>query len=76
MKTENQILAHFRPFFGSFLADFHFRAEVKKVTSQAEQSRAENLSARAMARARSASTPHIYFAAHMVLHSAVGLYPF
>ena len=36
MKTENRILAHFRPIFGSFLANFRFRAEVKKVTSRAE----------------------------------------
>ena len=36
MKTENQILAHFRPIFSSFLAHFHFRAEVKKVTSRVE----------------------------------------
>jgi len=41
IKTENLILAHFRPIFGSFLADFRFRAEVKKVTSRAELSRAE-----------------------------------
>ena len=34
--TENQILTHFRPIFGSFLDDFRLRAEVKKVTSQAE----------------------------------------
>ena len=34
--TENQILAHFRPIFSSFLADFGFRAEVKKITSWAE----------------------------------------
>ena len=36
MKTENWILAHFRPIFGSFLANFCFRAKVKKVTSRAE----------------------------------------
>ena len=49
--------------FSSFLANFQFRAEVKKVTSRAEPSRAEpsqaeNPSARAMARASSARTHH------------------
>ena len=44
--TENRILDHFRPIFGSFLADFRFRADVKKASS-----RAENHSALAMARA-------------------------
>ena len=41
--------------FSSFLANIQFRAEVKKVTS-----RAENPSARAMARASSARTHHYY----------------
>ena len=41
--------------FGSFSANFRFRAEGKKVTS-----RAENSSARAMARASSAQTHHYY----------------
>ena len=39
--------------FGSFSVNFQFRAEVKKVTS-----RAENPSARAMAQASSARTHH------------------
>ena len=49
MKNEN---------FGSFSADFRFRAEGKKVTSQAEPSRAENPSARPVARASLARTHH------------------
>ena len=50
--------------FSLFLANFQFRAEVKKVTS-----RAENPPARAMARASSARTHHYYFSLKRVDNS-------
>ena len=45
-----------------FLVNFQFRAEVKKVMSQAKLSQAENPSAPAMAQASSAQAHHYYLA--------------